>query len=278
LITILVTTPIAILNVEMGAVTFSYLLWLTAAVSIIGVILNHRGHYVLAASMVSIMVFVSIFYTIIDGDGFSDPGVVVIPIFVIFSAFLFGPLGIIAAGGASVSAIVLIYYLYHSGVLDLANDPSLSVTIIILIVIIGSAAISWVIFRSWSNSLDSLRESYDKTLESWAKLVEYRDPDTLGHSRRVVEMCTILAQELELPPADIASMREGRFFMISGKWPYQIRFSSTQAIWMMRSGRSCGNILSLPMTFSRRSNSCSPLYQFPIGITNVGMGVDILPD
>jgi putative nucleotidyltransferase with HDIG domain len=62
-----------------------------------------------------------------------------------------------------------------------------------------------------------LREAYDKTLESWAKLVEYRDQDTKGHSDRVVEMCTILAQEIGLPQAKITHMRRGALLHDIGK-------------------------------------------------------------
>ena len=49
-----------------------------------------------------------------------------------------------------------------------------------------------------------LEESYDTTLQGWAKALELRDKETEGHSRRVVEETVQLARQLGIPEEEIS--------------------------------------------------------------------------
>lgn len=62
-----------------------------------------------------------------------------------------------------------------------------------------------------------LAEAYDTTLEGWAKALEYRDKETEGHSRRVIEITVTLAKSLEVNEADIVHIRRGAILHDIGK-------------------------------------------------------------
>jgi PAS domain S-box-containing protein len=62
-----------------------------------------------------------------------------------------------------------------------------------------------------------LAESYDTTLEGWAKALELRDKETEGHSRRVVEETIQLARRLGIPEEEIVHLRRGAILHDIGK-------------------------------------------------------------
>lgn len=62
-----------------------------------------------------------------------------------------------------------------------------------------------------------LTESYETTLEGWAKALELRDKETEGHSRRVVEKTLQLARILGVSENDIVHMRRGVILHDIGK-------------------------------------------------------------
>ncbi len=63
-----------------------------------------------------------------------------------------------------------------------------------------------------------LEESYDVTLEGWARALELRDSETGNHTRRVTEMAVRLAQTLRLPPEQIKHLRRGAILHDIGKF------------------------------------------------------------
>ena len=62
-----------------------------------------------------------------------------------------------------------------------------------------------------------LRANYDLTLGAWAKVLEYRDKETEGHSRRLVELSTRLAQALGMSEEEIVHLRRGALVHDIGK-------------------------------------------------------------
>jgi PAS domain S-box-containing protein/putative nucleotidyltransferase with HDIG domain len=62
-----------------------------------------------------------------------------------------------------------------------------------------------------------LAEAYDTTLEGWAKALELRDKETEDHSRRVVELTLILAQEMGIEGEDLIHIRRGAILHDIGK-------------------------------------------------------------
>ncbi|MBI4731990.1 MAG: HD domain-containing protein [Chloroflexi bacterium] len=64
---------------------------------------------------------------------------------------------------------------------------------------------------------EELAQSYDTTLEGWAKALELRDKETEGHSRRVTELTLRLAQAIGIPAADLEHIRRGAILHDIGK-------------------------------------------------------------
>jgi len=62
-----------------------------------------------------------------------------------------------------------------------------------------------------------LSEAYDSTIESWAKVLELRDLETHGHSKRVVELSLALSRELDIQSPDMVHIRRGALLHDIGK-------------------------------------------------------------
>jgi PAS domain S-box-containing protein len=60
-------------------------------------------------------------------------------------------------------------------------------------------------------------DSYETTLEGWAKALELRDKETEGHSRRVIEETVQLARALDVPEEEIIHLRRGAILHDIGK-------------------------------------------------------------
>jgi putative two-component system response regulator len=61
------------------------------------------------------------------------------------------------------------------------------------------------------------QEAYDAAIEGWARALDLRDHETMGHSRRVAELALALARRLGLPPDDLAVLRRGALLHDIGK-------------------------------------------------------------
>jgi putative nucleotidyltransferase with HDIG domain len=62
-----------------------------------------------------------------------------------------------------------------------------------------------------------LMEAYNTTLEGWAKALELRDKETIGHSRRVTSLAIDLARALELGEKDVQNVKFGALLHDIGK-------------------------------------------------------------
>jgi putative nucleotidyltransferase with HDIG domain len=62
-----------------------------------------------------------------------------------------------------------------------------------------------------------LADSYDYTLEGWAKALELRDKETEGHSRRVTEATLNVARAYGIPENEFAHIRRGAILHDIGK-------------------------------------------------------------
>lgn len=84
----------------------------------------------------------------------------------------------------------------------------------------GQAAIaidSRTLIDDLRNANRELTTSYDATIEGWARALEQRDGETLGHSVRVTEMTVRLAQALGVSAEDLVHMRRGALLHDVGK-------------------------------------------------------------
>jgi len=62
-----------------------------------------------------------------------------------------------------------------------------------------------------------LVSAYDNTIEGWAKTLEARDFETLGHSHRVVDLTTKLARTMGISEDELVHVRRGAFLHDLGK-------------------------------------------------------------
>jgi putative nucleotidyltransferase with HDIG domain len=62
-----------------------------------------------------------------------------------------------------------------------------------------------------------LEQAYEETLEGWARALELHERETLGHSRRVVDLTLEFAQELNISREDCVHIRRGALLHDIGK-------------------------------------------------------------
>ena len=62
-----------------------------------------------------------------------------------------------------------------------------------------------------------MAHAYDITLEGWARALELRDQETIGHTRRVTELTDRLARKMGIPDSDLIHVRRGALLHDIGK-------------------------------------------------------------
>ena len=82
---------------------------------------------------------------------------------------------------------------------------------------VGVAIQNARLFENLQSSNQELSEAYDTTLEGWARALEMRDKETLGHSRRVTDLSLRLARKLGVSEADLTHIRRGVLLHDIGK-------------------------------------------------------------
>lgn len=73
------------------------------------------------------------------------------------------------------------------------------------------------LFDELQRSNTVIVRSYDATLEGWARALELRDQETLGHTRRVAEMTLRLARHMGVPERDLVDIHRGALLHDIGK-------------------------------------------------------------
>ncbi len=72
-------------------------------------------------------------------------------------------------------------------------------------------------FENLTRSNLELRMAYDATIEGWARTLEYRDMETEGHSRRVVDLTIKLANSMGVQRDELVKIRRGALLHDIGK-------------------------------------------------------------
>ncbi len=90
--------------------------------------------------------------------------------------------------------------------------------------LLGTIANQTAIAIENANLIEDLRQSnerlvtaYDATIAGWARALEMRDNDTLGHSQRVTDLALQLARQMGLPEDQLEQMRRGAILHDIGK-------------------------------------------------------------
>jgi putative nucleotidyltransferase with HDIG domain len=73
------------------------------------------------------------------------------------------------------------------------------------------------LFENLQKINEELTQSYDSTIEGWARTMELRDQETQGHSERVTEMTLKLARALGMSKEELIHVRRGAVLHDVGK-------------------------------------------------------------
>ncbi|MCL4529895.1 MAG: HD-GYP domain-containing protein [Chloroflexi bacterium] len=188
-------------------------------------ILNSRGHFDISALLLSMVVLGVISFNLYDGDGAHDPGILAYPIFIMIGTLVFGKKAAPFFAITAVGSLTLIVYLEVFRYIHPKIGPTtFGILIPMITLLLAASAIIWTIVYNIEMNLGRARESeaelrknYDLTLEAWAKVMEYRDRETAGHSRRLVDLSVRLAQALGLGEEELTQLRRGALLHDIGK-------------------------------------------------------------
>ena len=87
-------------------------------------------------------------------------------------------------------------------------------------VLVTAAILYWLIDRNFTaiqNSQRALQNSYNATLEGWARALDLRDKETENHTQRVTQLALRVAQRMGVSSAKIEHMRRGALLHDIGK-------------------------------------------------------------
>ena len=219
------SVALGLLNIQFRTWNSVIALFGLAFVCVLLLWLNSKGQFTLAALILSILVLMVINVNLFDGDGIRDSGILAYPIFIMVGTLFFGKRAAPYFSLAAIASLFGIVYLEIRGDIHPtigATEYDILLPIVILLLVVS--AFIWVVVGIMEKNLDRVKESeaelranYDLTLEAWAKVLEYRDRETEGHSRRLVELSTRLATALGLGAEEIDHLRRGALLHDIGK-------------------------------------------------------------
>ena len=224
-IILITATILGFLNIRYETWTSVFALFGLALLCIPIIILNSRGHYSIAGILLSALVLIVIVLNLYDGDGILDPGILAMPMFILFGALILGkrfaPFFLVA----SILSMYLIVDLEIKGQIHpTIHAAKYSDLYPILILLSVTSLMVWVIVNNYENNLERVKDSnielslnYDLTIEAMANVLEFRDLETAGHSSRVVDLSEQLARLLGIPEQEIEHLRRGALLHDIGK-------------------------------------------------------------
>jgi len=224
-IVLIASVALGFLNIQFRTWDSVIALFSLAFICVILLWLNSSGQYTLSALILSIVVLMVINLNLYDGDGIRDSGILAYPIFIMMGILFFGKRATLYFSLATIASLIGIVTLeIHGYIHPTIGATNFDILLPIIILLLAVTAFIWVVVGNMEGHLErvkdsevELRKNYDLTLESWAKVLEYRDKETEGHSRRLVELSTRLAQELGLTPEAIGHLRHGALLHDIGK-------------------------------------------------------------
>jgi putative nucleotidyltransferase with HDIG domain len=211
-------------NLYLQSWTAACLLFALSILCVLGLEINDRGHYFFVSIITSIFILAVIFYILTKEGGIHAPGVLAYPLVITVGSLLLGKRAapiFFLVGSAS---LILLGIFEMNGYLKTPYGASIHDLVTQIVLMGAEAFLVWITMdnievslRHAERSEKQLEESYDKTLEGWAKALEYRDRETEGHSRRVTSLSVQLATELGLPESEITDLYRGALLHDIGK-------------------------------------------------------------
>jgi len=192
-------------------------LFLIAGISFLFIPANKQGHFIPIALIIAGLVFVVMTFSLLDGLGLKDAGLVTYPIFIIFTSFLLSKKAALITTFMSIGSVVFVYFQEVEGNLKPVEYSREIQLRVICVLIIAAGLFLWTLMDNWERILKNLTETYDLTLIGWGKALEYRDHETDGHSHSVVEMTIALASRLGIRGRSLDHIRRGALLHDIGK-------------------------------------------------------------
>ncbi|MBI5638936.1 MAG: HD domain-containing protein [Nitrospirae bacterium] len=225
LVNLIAGIALFLVNVYISAWSIAIALLVMSVLCLPALWLNSRGHYVKSASLTVFNLFFAAEYNLYASGGLQDSGMLAFPIIIIVGSLFFGRRSIPLLSLASIGSLALMAYLEKRGYFF----PAPSVTdagycLSLTVLLIASSALVWVILRNTERNVAHIRQAeaelldtYDLTLAGLAKALEFRDSETEGHSRRVVDLSMRLAREMACSAAEIEQIQRGALIHDIGK-------------------------------------------------------------
>ena len=211
-------------NLSIGAIPETIVLFAAAVVCLQALLLNARGQYLLASGIATLVILTTIVFNMYQGHGVHNSAVVSVPLFVMFGPLLYGRRAVplfLALGLTSVAAVAA---LEMTGVIQTAMPANFADLASLSVLVTCAGILVWVIMSNLEGNLERARKSesdlrvaYDHTLEGWARALEHRDEGTVGHARRVVNLCVRLAREWGFGEEELQHIHRGALLHDIGK-------------------------------------------------------------
>jgi HD-GYP domain-containing protein (c-di-GMP phosphodiesterase class II) len=192
-------------------------LFILSGISLLGIPLNKHGYFRPTVFFVAALMLALITFSLIDGIGLKDAGLIAYPLFIIYVSFLFGKDKSPFVTLLAIGSVVLVYFLDRMGYLHPAKWSSESQLMIIVILLIATGFFLWAVMDNWERVMQNLKDTYDLTLSGWGKTLEYRDQETEGHSQRVTKLTVELAQRFGFSRQELDHIRRGALLHDIGK-------------------------------------------------------------
>ena len=227
-----VTWTVFIAAILVGVLNITYKAW-DSVIALFGLalfcipllILNSKGHYSIAGILLGFLVLVVVNFSLYKGDGILDSGILAMPVLILLGTLLLGkryaPLFLIA----TITSLILLVHLEMEGYIhSTIHTARYSDLYPIGILLFVATLLVWVIVNNYEKNLERVKESnselslnYDLTIKAMAKVLEYRDLETAGHSTRAVKLCTQLAYLLGFDELEIEHLQRGALLHDIGK-------------------------------------------------------------
>jgi HD-GYP domain-containing protein (c-di-GMP phosphodiesterase class II) len=167
--------------------------------------------------MLVVVSFIALVYNLFDGAGLHDPATTGLLVWIILVALLFERIWILIGCLVAIGSLAAVLIAQELGI----STPGYTATYFRLytlstVYILGSVSM-YIFAGSWRRTIDSLQESYDRTLIGWVKALEYKDPATSGHVQEVVELTGRLAERMGCSSEEVQHIQRGALLHDIGK-------------------------------------------------------------
>jgi hypothetical protein len=195
--------------------------------------LTRAGKIRWAASVFIGLFWVLIVVTSYFFGGTENSGMMVLIVMVVLAFLLINVQAGVIVTILSILAAVGLFWLSATGQLPepLETIDAFNYMVVLIAALLFTVIPMSIVMRSLSSSRQALLHeidfrrkaeqdvvaAYEETLEGWARTLEYRNQETEGHSRRVIDLTLQLARRLEFPEEYMDDLYRGALLHDIGK-------------------------------------------------------------